>query len=79
MACGWSRWISSLLILSILSEHTSLDLTQPGANDASMFSQHCSLASDHRSKLGMVDAEMERLQVLFCRNLSLIVPLYGLD
>ena len=27
----------------------------------------------------MVDAEMERLQFLFCRNLSLIVPLYGLS
>ena len=33
--------------------------------------------SRQRSELGMVDAEMEHLQLFRCRNLSLIVPLYG--
>jgi hypothetical protein len=41
-------------------------------------STNCARNSRQRSESGMADAEMERLQFLFCRNLSLIVPLYCL-
>ena len=65
-------------VLSIPGD-TFLELTQRGtANNASKASaKHCT-QSPQRSRSGMVDAEMERLQLLLCRNLSLIVPLYCL-
>jgi hypothetical protein len=65
-------------ISSILREHIFLRTGAAllaGTERSKDFRYHC--RAGPRSRLGMIEADMGRVPFWPCRNLSLIVPLYG--